>query len=96
MAKSKSKPVELCCQAPEAGAVFLAGTFNDWRADATPMKRADDGNWTARVKLPPGRHEFKFVVDGEWCCEPSGQREGERPECVPNGFGTMNRIIDVA
>lgn len=95
MAKSKSKPVEFCCQAPEAAAVFLAGAFNEWRVDATPMKRDDDGQWTARVKLPPGRHDFKFVVDGEWCCEPSCKPEGKCPKCVPNDFGTMNRFIDV-
>lgn len=95
MAKSKGKPVELSCHAPEAAAVFLAGTFNEWRTDAMPMEEEVGGDWTASVTLMPGRHEFKFVIDGEWCCEPRCQPEGECPNCVPNEFGTMNRVIDV-
>jgi 1,4-alpha-glucan branching enzyme len=30
MKTTSSKPVELSCHAPEAQAVFVAGTFNDW------------------------------------------------------------------
>jgi hypothetical protein len=48
------------------------------------------------VALPPGRYEFKFVVDGAWCCEPGceGPHHG-CPKCVPNSSGTMNRLIEV-
>ena len=55
------------CHAPEATTVFLAGTFNDWDPLAIPMERDGEGNWHAAIPLRPGRYEFKFIVDGQWC-----------------------------
>ena len=84
------------CNAPTARAVFLAGTFNGWDPKATQMIKDAKGNWDVAVALPPGRHEFKFVVDDDWCCEPGcdGLHQG-CPKCVPNAFGSMNRLIEV-
>jgi len=97
MPKEKTKTTEFCCRAPDAGAVFLAGTFNDWKTDATPLTKNDDGTWKANLDLPTGRHQFKFVVDGQWCCEPGCDgADRDCPKCVPNDFGTMNRFVDVA
>ena len=36
----------------------------------TQPVRGNVGHWTVLLKLTPGRYEHKFVVDGEWCCEP--------------------------
>ena len=83
------------CHAPDAKQVFLAGTFNDWKPDATPMVQGDTGKWTAEVDLFPGRYEFEFVVDGDWVCEANCHAEGECPQCVPNNMGTMNRVCEV-
>lgn len=97
MSKEKAKTTEFSCRAPDAGAVFLAGTFNDWQADAMPMAKDSQGNWNAKLELPSGRHEFKFVIDGVWCCEPGCDGANrDCPKCVPNEFGTMNRFVDVA
>lgn len=96
MAKSETKSTEFSCHAPDASAVFLAGTFNDWKTDATVLTKDQQGNWRGTLDLPPGRHEFKFVVDGQWCCEPNCHASAECPKCVPNDFGTMNRFVDVA
>lgn len=95
--QARVKPTAFMCHAPAAQQVFLAGTFNDWKPDVTPMVKGADGDWSASLKLSPGRYEFKFVVDGVWCCEP-GSEDGtdQRPDCVPNEFGTMNRAIEVA
>jgi hypothetical protein len=49
----------------KASKVMLAGTFNKWDPDNLPMKRTDSG-WVAEVKLMPGKHWYKFIVDGEW------------------------------
>lgn len=84
------------CHAPEAKAVFLAGTFNDWSQESTPMAKDAEGNWSATVDLKPGRYEYKFVVDGAWRCGSGHDGEGhECRECVPNQFGTKNRVIEV-
>jgi len=49
------------------GTVFVAGSFNDWNAAATPLSDPDgDGVWTAELNLPPGEYAHKFIVDGEW------------------------------
>jgi 1,4-alpha-glucan branching enzyme len=89
-------PVRIACCAPAAREVFVAGTFNGWNPSATPLVRDADGNWSVTVELVPGRYEFKFVVDGAWCCEPGCKEPGrDCPCCVPNGFGTMNRKMEV-
>jgi 5'-AMP-activated protein kinase regulatory beta subunit len=98
MKKSHSRSVEFSCHAPQARAVFVAGTFNEWKPDAVPLRPdLQNGTWTVRLPLPQGRHEFKFVVDGEWCCEPGCEHEYRGcPKCVPNEFGTMNRVLEVS
>lgn len=100
MAKKSSKvrtPNETTFRhrAPEAKAVFLAGTFNDWSLDATAMEREEDGSWVVSLKLPPGYYEYKFVVDGDWCCETEHGDTKTSPQCVPNPFGTMNCFVEV-
>lgn len=83
------------CQSPEARDVFVSGTFNNWDPTANPMERQDDGGWMAELELSTGRYEYKFVVDGVWCCEPA-RDDMEIEGCVPNSFGTMNRVIEVS
>lgn len=87
---------EFSCHAPHAGVVYLAGTFNGWDPTATPLTRRADGTWAVTLDLPPGRYEYKFVIDGQWCCEPGCEEPAPScPHCVPNPFGTMNRVIEV-
>lgn len=87
---------EFSCHAPEAQSVFLAGTFNDWNPDAHPMKRDDEGTWQTSLELSPGRYEFKFIVDGEWCCLLGDDASPtDCPDCVTNEFGTKNRVLQV-
>lgn len=83
-------------RAPDAKGVFLAGSFNDWNPTSHPMKRTHTGEWVRTLDLPPGRHEYKFVIDGQWCCEPGCDKPYDGcPACVPNWFGTMNRLLIV-
>ncbi len=96
MSQQNAKSTEFSCHAPDAAAVFLSGTFNDWDTEAAAMTKDDQGNWRSKLELPPGHHEFKFVVDGQWCCEPGCHPSVECPQCVPNACGTMNRFVDVA
>ena len=69
MTRKNLKSVEFSCVAPKAKSVSVAGTFNDWNPEATPLSFATNGKWSTKLKLAPGRHEFKFIVDREWCCE---------------------------
>ncbi len=83
------KTVELSLQAPEAKEVFVAGEFNQWDTQSTPMKRGKDGNWKVKTSLPPGRYEYKFLVDNRWMEGLPGT------ELVPNRFGTQNCVLRV-
>jgi hypothetical protein len=57
---------------PKAGAVAIAGTFNDWRPEATSMAPLGEGRWPKELLLPPGIHEYRLVVDAEWMSDPLG------------------------
>lgn len=96
LSESGERSVRFRCAASGARAVFLAGTFNNWDPAATPMQRGDGDEWLVAVALSPGTYEYKFIVDGEWCCEPGvtdEQYTGNDP--VANAFGTKNRVIEV-
>lgn len=93
--KAQQNVIRFSCHAPDAKHVFLAGAFNDWKPNAAPMKKQKDGNWIAELDLPPGRYEFKFVVDDRWCCETGCHVDAECLESVPNSFGTMNLVCEV-
>ena len=63
--------VEFTYEDPYAASVSLAGDFNNWSMDSTPLKRDDEGVWSVIVDLEPGDYEYKFVVNGsEWIADP--------------------------
>jgi hypothetical protein len=84
---SDRKRVCLGLYAPEAKAVFVAGTFNGWQPSATPLQRQDDGRWVAEFQIEQGRHEYRFIVDGQWTDDPMSS------DYVPNPFGGLNCVL---
>ena len=90
----KNVKVNFECKAEGASAIFLAGSFNGWSESATPMARGEHAIWSASLDLPAGRHEYKFIIDGQWCCSPELLPDPNSATCVPNTFGTMNFAID--
>jgi hypothetical protein len=62
-----------------AKAVYLAGAFNDWKPTALAMTGPDkEGYCTKTLRLPIGRHEYKFVVDGKtWKTDPGNMSRTE-------------------
>ncbi len=51
--------------------VVVAGTFNKWSMDATPMRDRGDGTYVAHLTLEDGWHQYKFVVNGDgWMQDP--------------------------
>ena len=95
--KAEAARVRLELDAPAAREVFVAGTFNAWKPNTTRMARDGGGRWVADLAVPAGRHEYKFVVDGRWCCEvgPDGPTE-RAADGVPNDQGTMNLVLKAA
>jgi len=76
--------------APEAQAVFVAGSFNDWHPSAMPLQKQSDGRWVVELMIEPGRHEYRFVVDGQWTDDPLSSAY------VSNPFGGLNCVLVAA
>jgi 1,4-alpha-glucan branching enzyme len=84
-----ARKVRFRTRAPAKSKVFVAGTFNNWSASENRLRHDGKGSYATNLVLPPGRHEYKFVIDGEW------QIDTENPEWIPNGLGSLNSIIAV-
>lgn len=70
--------------APEANDVELIGSFNEWdREHGVTLKRNPNGVWHATLDLPPGRHLYKYVIDGVWLPDPANEnRTAPNEDCV--------------
>ncbi|MGO8931931.1 MAG: glycogen-binding domain-containing protein [Limisphaerales bacterium] len=75
---------------PAAKQVFVAGSFNNWQPEQAPLAPAGNGRWAGHLKVGPGRHEYLFVVDGQWLPDPNAK------ESVENPFGGRNSVLMVA
>ena len=87
---SKGKKVDFEVTAEPGSEVFVAGTFNNW--DTKQHRMSDNpgsGHCKITLVLPPGRHEYKFVVNGEWRADPNCA------ESVLNDQGSLNSVITV-
>jgi 1,4-alpha-glucan branching enzyme len=82
------KPVVLEFVAPKATTVLVAGSFNDWQGAITPLKKGRNGKWSVALALPPGRYEYRYVVDGTWVND-------QKTPMIPNPFGSANNILEV-
>lgn len=66
----KSKPVckvTFSIEAADAKKVSVVGSFNEWNAKATPLKKLKNGTFKGTVDLDQDNsYEFKYIVDGEF------------------------------
>jgi 1,4-alpha-glucan branching enzyme len=85
----KGKKVTFSFQTEKGKDVFIAGTFNNWQPGKTKLKYNGAGKYTTAIRLSAGRHEYKFIVNDEWCVDP------QNPETIPNHCGSMNNVIIV-
>lgn len=76
--------------APAAARVSVVGNFNNWDPAATPLSDSTgDGAWERILRLPPGRYQYMFLVDGKWITPPNA------PHIVQDGFGRQNGLLIV-
>ena len=74
--------------APTAARVALVGSFNEWNPVATPLQRdSSTGKWIVSLRLPPGRHVYAFVVDGDVKADPTA------PRAADDDFGSANSVV---
>lgn len=75
--------------APKAREVFLAGSFNNWDPQGTPMLQVNRVRWVKELFLPRGRYEYRFLVDGKWKEDPKAA------DYMPNPLGGFNSVRQV-
>ena len=82
-------PVVFNLSIPEAQAVAVVGTFNGWKPRGYEMQfNPEKKVWSLTVRLPEGRYEYAFLVDG--------QRVLPDPESSlyqDDGFGNENSVM---
>ncbi|RMD60031.1 MAG: hypothetical protein D6824_10115, partial [Planctomycetota bacterium] len=70
-ARETSAGVLFVHPAPPHARVAVAGDFNNWSESATVLRYNPSlGVHEACVPLPPGRREYRLVVDGVWMADP--------------------------
>ena len=80
--------VEFRLNANGAKSVAVAGSFNNWSTKKTPLRKEGE-RWTTTLKLPRGRYEYRFVVDGNWVNDPNAK------ESAANPFGSSNSVLSL-
>jgi 1,4-alpha-glucan branching enzyme len=76
--------------APTAKHVELVGDFTHWQEKPIHLRKNNDGIWRTTVNLQLGPHEYRFLVDDQWCDDPKCAQH------VPNPFGGQNDVRQVA
>ncbi len=75
---------------PRAGNVQIAGDFNNWQPEYSPMQKVgESGIWQTEMNLMPGRYRYRLVVDGQWQQDPYNELTELNP------FGGFNSVIEV-
>lgn len=86
----KRRRVKFSLESTAAKEVILMGDFNAWNPRAHPMENDGQGVWNKTVMLPPGKYEYKFLIDGNWKEDP------QNDQACPNCFGSRNSILNLA
>ena len=73
-------------EAPDAHCVQIAGDFNGWVPVGSEMGNAGR-IWRKVISLPPGRHRYRYVVDGTWQTDPLN------PQVEGTPYGDQNSVV---
>jgi len=75
---------------PRANSVCLAGDFNNWQPEQTPLEKVGkNGAWQIKLPLGTGKYRYRLVVDGQW------QRDPYNESTELNPFGELNSVLEV-
>lgn len=64
--------------------VYVAGSFNNWSPKTDKLQRKGTV-WITDVEAEPGKHTYKFILDGRWILDPNNPeklKEGDYENSV--------------
>jgi hypothetical protein len=84
-------PVRLELSMPHARSVAVVGSFNSWQAEGYEMVKDEaKERWILLLKLPAGRYEYAFLLDGEKLLA-----DPQTSFLQDDGFGNQNAVLIV-
>ncbi len=84
--------VRFLAHCPNASSVNVAGDFNNWSSESTPMNRLSGefgDDWELAIPLSPGRYRYRLVIDGVWQHDPHNNYVESNP------YGELNSVVEV-
>jgi len=87
--KIKKRKVTFSMNSSDAEEVILMGDFNNWNPKKHPMQKDRNGMWVKTVIIPPGKYEYKFLVDRQW------EEDPQNDQTCLNCFGTYNSVFNL-
>jgi hypothetical protein len=77
--------------APDAQQVTIAGDFNNWDTEKTPLSRTKDGDFFVTIDLKAKReYRFRYCIDGSrW------ENDWQADKYLPNDFGSDDSVLIV-
>jgi chromosome partitioning protein len=75
---------------PRAKSVQIAGDFNNWQPEKTPLTKVNEnGVWQIKLPMASGKYRYRLVVDGQWQQDPYNENTELNP------FGELNSVLEV-
>jgi hypothetical protein len=77
--------------APEAKKVTIAGDFNNWDPEKTPLNRTKHGDFAVTIDMKSKReYRFRYCIDGSrW------ENDWQADNYIPNDFGSDDSVLIV-
>jgi len=75
---------------PRASTVQIAGDFNNWQPENTPLQKVgENGVWQIKLPMAKGKYRYRLVVDGQWQQDPYNESTELNP------YGEYNSVLEV-
>lgn len=86
----RGKTMHFCLPVSIGQSVAVAGEFNGWNPERTPLRvNRQTGVLEAAAEAPAGSWQYRLVVDGRWMPDPFN------PVVAPNPYGGSNSVVIV-
>lgn len=70
--------------------VQLVGDFNNWTPNQIFLDNKEgNGFWNKTILLPPGKYQYRYIVDGNWVHDPKNDQTEHSP------YGGMNSVVEI-